>query len=533
MSQYLKPQPRQLQEKINHIVVVMLENRSFDNLLGWLYSDRTPNNKQEFEGLNWNLWNPLNNIDSDGIPFIEKVPVEMNGQKKKRYGKPVPNPTNFCLPDPDPGEGFLDTNDQLFSSYQVAQQYTPEPTNMGFVNNYQKAMLYGSYSFGDDPTNPRNIMKCFTPEQTPVLSELAWSFAVCDHYHASVPSQTLPNRAFVHAATSDGSVNNTPTPFTTSKTIYNQIQDAIDGGRTELSWGIFGNNPLPSSGKKREDDLPGKFGDDHFSLTRLCMTQLHDTRFDQNFGTIDDFLKRCKKGTLPSYSFIEPTYGGPDQNDQHPPADIRPGEKLMADLYNAIKKSPKFNETLFIITYDEHGGCYDHVPPPGGASNPDAANTAGQHGFQFNRFGVRVPCVVVNPHIPAGLIARPSGYIPYDHTSIIKTVQNCFRLKGYLTQRDKNAPDLSGLLLLDTPRQKDIPRVKPLKWNTTIDEDHINDLHRIIVTIVEALTGKKKADSADFMEFIQKNYNRLFPGAVASGKKAKKKKKLKLTTKVK
>ncbi|PHI20871.1 phosphoesterase [Lewinellaceae bacterium SD302] len=514
MSQYLKPQTKKLQDKIDHIVVVMLENRSFDNLLGWLYEDGVPNG-QEFEGLNWNIWNPLDNIDADGIPFQEKVRIEKNGMTKKKYGRIIPNPVNFCLPDPDPGEGFKDTNDQLFSNYEVAAAYPPEPTMMGFVNNYQKAMLYGAYSFGDDPTNPRAIMKCFTPEQTPVLSGLAQGFAVCDHYHASIPSQTLPNRSFVHAATSDGHVNNRPDITTNARTVFNQIQDAIDkDGRSDLSWMICGDNVMPS-GRKGKADAAGAFPGHHFSLTRLCMAQLHDQKFDNNFGTIADFKDRCKTGNLASYTFIEPTYGGPGQNDQHPPADIRPGEQFMADLYNAIRNSPKVNETLFVITYDEHGGCFDHVPPP--KATVPVPGQVGQDGFTFNRFGVRVPCVVTNPYIPAGMVARPSGYVPYDHTSIIKTIQTCFSLEGHLTERDKAAPDLSGLLTLDDPRT-DLPAIQAPSWDTEIDEDHESDLHRLMLKLTEAVTGKKKPADENLLTFVQEGYNATFRQKKSSGK---------------
>jgi phospholipase C len=498
----LQPNVAKLQSVIRHVVVLMLENRSFDNLLGWLYADRPPPDGQHFEGLTYNLWNPLDNLDADGLPFIEKVPIEKNGQAKTRYGKTIPNPVDFTLPKPDPGEGFKDTNHQLFQEYNVALEYPPPPTNMGFVQNYQNAMLYGAFSFGDEPANPRAIMKCYTPEQTPVLSELARSFAVCDHYHCSIPSQTIPNRDFIHAATSTGHVNNTPEAQCDAKTVFNQIQEAIDGGRTDLSWGIFGNNAF-ASGK----DAAGKFGTDHFSLTRLIMTQLHDPRFDANFGTLDDFEAKCKGGALPSYSFLEPNYGGPTQNDQHPPSDIRMGEQLIADIYNMLKASPAFSNILFIITYDEHGGCYDHVAPPGGAKNPDAANPPGQDGFLFNRFGVRVPCVVVNPYIKSGLIARPAGYVPFDHTSVIKTVQNCFKLQGHLTERDKAAPDLSGLLSLDAPRTGDIPSVTPLKIAAPAAPPPVNDLHRLIARVLEHITGKPApASKPELMEYIRAGY---------------------------
>ena len=504
-NQYLQSNPELLKKNIKHIVVLMLENRSFDNLLGWLYADEAPPYGQNFEGLNEEIWNPLDNIDLDGIPFVEKVPIEKNGQIKKHLGQEIPNPVDFTLPNPDPGEGFKDTNHQLYLKYNVPLQYPPPAINFGFVQNYQNAMLYGTYSFGDNPSNPRSIMKCYTPDQTPVLSELARSFAVLDHYHCSVPSQTIPNRDFVHAATSTGHVNNGPVSQCNAKTIFNQIQDAIDGGRKDLSWGIFGNNDFTD--KKDQD---GAFGQAYFSLTRLFMSQLHDARYNSNFGTLYDFETKCKNGTLDSYSFLEPNYGGTNQNDQHPPSDIRKGEKLIADTYNMIRSSPCFNETLFILTYDEHGGCYDHVPPPNGAKNPSTDKPGGQDGFLFNRFGVRVPCVVVSPYIKKGRIARPAGYTPFDHTSIIRTVQNCFNLQGSLTERDKAAPDFSCLLELDEARKDDIPEVKPLKWDLNAGTLHINALHQLIGDILEDMTGLAKPSPQDLMEYIELNYNKLF-----------------------
>ena len=524
MSQYVKPNINKLQSTIKHIVVLMLENRSFDNLLGWLYAGKTPPYGQQYEGLNESMWNPLNNIDADGNPFIEKVPVAKNGYPSTVYTKAhvaVPNPVDFTLPNPDPGEGFRDTNYQLFHKYKVAEAYTPAPVNTGFVDNYQSAMLYGTYTFGDRPNDPRTIMKCYTPEQTPVLSELARSFAVCDQYYCSIPSQTLPNRDFVHAATSTGFVNNSPVANCNAYTVYNVIQDAIDAGRKDLSWGIFSDNLYDP---KKKDDLEGKFGKDHFSLTRVIMTKLYDSRFDDNFGTIEDFKSKCQSGELPSYTFLEPNYGGPKQNDQHPPSDIRPGEQLIADMYNAIRNSPAFEQTLFVITYDEHGGCYDHFPPAGGAKNPDITNTAGQDGFNFTRFGVRVPCVVVNPYIMPGLIPRPDSkaynYTPFDHTSIIKTVYQCFGLQGNLTERDKAAPDFSGLLTLDAPRKTDIPVVTPLQWNPTAVTGDVNELHRLIGKVMGDLTGTEVPESADLLEYIQQSYNSFFNTGTTSNKKA-------------
>lgn len=495
MSQYLEPNETALQ-KIKHIVVLMLENRSFDNLLGWLYdTEEPPPRGQEFDGLHSGLWNPLDNIDADGMPFIEQVYIQKNGESlNKNSKKPAPPEPDFTLPKPDPGEGFKDTNHQLFQFYDVAIEYPPRPTNMGFVNNYKNAMLYGTLTYGDAPTDPRKIMTCYTPQQTPVLSTLARTFAVCDAWFCSVPSQTLPNRDFVHAATSCGHVNNQPTANCDAPTIFNKIQETIEQkNRTDLSWKVYSGM---SKGKP-------------FSLTRLIMTQLHNSAYDTNFVSINEFYKDASEGNLPSYSFLEPQFSNPGQNDQHPPSDIRAGEQLIADVYNAVAGSPNWEETLLVITYDEHGGCYDHVAPPGHAASPDKNGAPGQYGFTFNRFGVRVPAILISPYIQAGTICRPAGYTPFDHTSILATIRNCFKLDAPLTARDEAAPDLSCVLTLDTART-DKPLVSPLPFSSEKQKRSVNELHKTIASALTNLTGKKQSENESIHDFIHKSYKKYF-----------------------
>ena len=494
MSQYLEPNETALQ-KIKHIVVLMLENRSFDNLLGWLYDGETPPRGQEFEGLHSGLWNPLDNIDDGGIPFIEQVYIQKNGAAQSKSSKysPPPEP-DYTLPKPDPGEGYKDTNHQLFQFYDVAIEYPPKPTNMGFVNNYKNAMLYGTLTYGDAPTDPRKIMTCYTPQQTPVLSTLAKQFAVCDAWHCSIPSQTLPNRDFVHAATSGGQVNNQPEENCDAPTIYNKIQETIkNNNRTDLSWKVY-------SGTSKGQP---------FSLTRLIMTQLHSPDLDANFVSINEFYKDASDGNLPSYSFLEPQFSNPGQNDQHPPSDIRAGEQLIADVYNAVVNSPNWEETLLVITYDEHGGCYDHVAPPGHATPPDKTGAPGQYGFTFNRFGVRVPTVLISPYIQAGTVCRPAGYTPFDHTSILATVRNCFNLDAPLTARDAAAPDLSCVLTLETART-DKPVVSPLPFSPLKQKRTVNELHQTIAGVLTKLTGKPHPEDENIHDFIHKCYKEYF-----------------------
>jgi phospholipase C len=497
-EQLLEPRPEAL-KGIDHVVVLMLENRSFDNLLGWLYDEAEPPRGQRFEGLRSDMWCPLANVDADGVPFTEKVYVRKNGAPAKRglRGRPQPTEADFRLPDPDPGEGFVDTNEQLFGHTRVADLYPPEPANQGFVDNYARAMLYGTYSFGDPPTDPRAIMTCYTPEQVPVLSTLAREFAVCDAWHCSIPSQTLPNRDFVHAATSAGQVNNQPQAVCDAETVFNRLQDA------GIPWRVYCGT---SDGKL-------------FSLTRTIMSRLHDAAFDASFVPMERFAADAASGDLPAYAFLEPQFSGPDQNDQHPNADIRPGDKLVADVYEAVSSSPVFDKTLLVITYDEHGGCYDHVPPPGEAQAPDAsrgpdgrrvAGAAGQLGFRFNRFGVRVPAVLVSPLIEQGTVARPAGWTPFDHTSIVATVLRRHGL-DHLTARDAAAPDLSCVLTLDAPRA-DRPAVTPLDWETPA-HGRENDLHQVVEEVLTSLTGIERPSEQDVTKFVHEAYERHFGAA--------------------
>lgn len=493
-------------EKIKNVVVVMLENRSFDSMLGWLYENESPPRNQEFDGLNKNMWNPLDNIDANGVPFIEKVPVHKNGESTWKFGKEIKHPVDFSLPNPDPGEGFKDTNHQLFEYYNVANEYPAEPTNLGFVNNYKNAMLYGTYSFGDKPTDPREIMTTYTPEQLPVLSTLAKKYAVCDRWFCSVPSQTLPNRDFIHAASSNGYVNNKPNSICDETTIYNLIQDAIKEGRSDLSWKIYGSNPLNKEDKSYNSDKVGhEENKDFFSLTRVIMSKLHAQELDKNFETLNDFYNDCEKGKLPRYSFLEPNFHGDEQNDQHPPSDVRAGDKFLADIYNKLVDSPQWNDTLLVITYDEHGGCFDHVNPPN--ATPPHKNKPGQDGFLFNRLGVRVPTVLVSPYIAEGTVCRPGKYGHFDHTSVIATAKEMFKLKKHLTDRDKEAHNLGVALQLDKPRTDKV-KLTPLAYDKK-DVGH-HDLHFLMEASLSKLSGLKRKDDEGLIDFIYETYQSHF-----------------------
>jgi phospholipase C len=372
---------------IRHVVVLMLENRSFDSMLGFLYPK-----SDDFDGLvgtESNAW-----TDADGK--LETVSV---------WNDPHLTAASVCTPDPDPGEAFSDIDMQI---HGVA----PNPSPMsGFVANYMQQPITDKFP------DPRAVMHVFKPDQVPIISTLAKAFAVSDRWHASAPCQTWPNRFFAHAASAGGKVNNTPDHLFEMPNVFNLLWDA------NKSWRVYFH------------DIP-----QCAALTRLW------PYLPTHFSLFDDFLSDAKAGNLPAYSFIEPRYFADTvlnlvPNDEHPPHNVAYGEELVAGVYNAVRQGPGWNNTLLLITYDEHGGCYDHVPPP--AATPPGGEPL--DGFAFDSFGVRVPAVIVSPYIKPGSVLRPSGPTPFDHTSIIATLRDAFGI-GSLTPRDAAAPSLLPFL---------------------------------------------------------------------------------------
>jgi phospholipase C len=267
-------------------------------------------------------------------------------------------------------------------------------------------------------------MGCFAPETLPVLSALARGFAVCDHWFCSAPTMTMPNRAFVCAGTSQGHLDDMTKSFTVPS-IFGHLS------RHGLAWKIYGYSASP--------------------LTKLDFPDTSAAPAT-NFGYFSDFQNDATHGTLPIYSFLEPAWSATG-NSQHPNYNVALGEQLILDTYRAVRDGPDWDNTLLIITYDEHGGCYDHVPPPWGATAPD--DSAGEFGFDFDRFGVRVPTVIVSPLIAAGTVFRvPDTFTPLDHTSILATIEHRWDLPP-LTRRDAAAPDIAGVLTLASPRTDD------------------------------------------------------------------------------
>lgn len=399
--------------RIEHVVVLMLENHSFDHLLGFLRHPKP----QEFDG----LWpGRFHNPDKAGTP----IPVSDDGLA---FGV-------------DPDHSHQGALDQIAPAGDV-------DTNGGFVRNYEDVAGAG---------NGGVIMRCLDPAvHCKSLATLAQEFAVCTAWFSSVPGETWPNRNFAHAATSGGTANIEGGLYF-DRTIFEVL--AKQKGRT---WRIYYDG-TPEVWCYPRLWRPTTFVD--FLLRRRSRIG--------NWFESSQFAEHARTDDLATYTFIEPAHNGffsPDgsprrTNSQHPhnnmddrDADFKAGEVLIASVYEALRANADvFNKTLLVITYDEHGGMYDHVQPPtscppgvgswrgitrriGGWLRARADRKAGRKTskrFDFGRLGVRVPTVLVSPWIEPGTIVPDT----LEHASIPRTLRELFAAGSKpLTNRDREA----------------------------------------------------------------------------------------------
>lgn len=380
-------------DNLKHIVVLMMENRSFDHMLGYLQSSQ-----YQIDGIDGTQMNR----DSRGEPVKASNDASFSGDY-----------------DPDVAHDFEDVTEQIFGTKNPAPG--AKPAMSGFVTNY--GTVSGSVA------KSAAVMKCFKPSKIPVLTTLAQNYAVCTRWFSSVPGPTLPNRAYAHAATSVGHVDMTINWWKESKTIYELL---VDNKRTAKIY----------------------YTDATITLTFGGMMDRQSLFFVPDF---DQFYRDCKSNNLPDYCFLEPRYnaaGGDDPmgaSDQHPDHDVAEGEQLIHDVFKAITSNPDtWKSTLLVIVYDEHGGLFDHIPPPATVS-PDKIPSVNP-AFDFDRLGVRVPAVLVSPYIQAGTIVDTV----FDHSSLAATARKVFLGPNwkdtFLTQRDRQANTFEGVLTLSQPR---------------------------------------------------------------------------------
>jgi phospholipase C len=353
-------------EKIDHIVIVMLENRSFDHMLGYLaLTGRRP----EIDGLR---------------------PGMANEHQERTY--PVHHLAATALGiDPDHSAAAIDK--------QVA-----DGEMSGFVASAAATLAARGAEDGD----PGCVMGYYDGTDVPVYDHLAEEFAVCDRWFASVPGSTLPNRLYALCGVAAGSRDDRPLHV---PPLYHQPSFARHLDAHHVSWRWYSFDP----GTLRLADahyLLGhhqQFG--YFSTTGLPWRAILDISCNPK---IPSFLDDAAAGTLPSVSWIDPAFTnfnplGFPVNDDHPMADIKDGQDLVLAIYDALAASPEWDRCLLVVVYDENGGFYDHVPPPRAADDqPD----------MFGRYGVRVPAMIVSPWTEPGSVSHTL----FDHTSIIKTI---------------------------------------------------------------------------------------------------------------
>lgn len=398
-------------DNLKHIVVLMMENRSFDHMLGGLMKQ-----DPRINGLTGNE----SNLDTQGAI----VKVQPNAQFQSQL-------------DPDPDHHFPGVDLQIFGGAPPGPGRVP---NMqGFVKDY--------FTQTNNVNRSHFIMSYFTPDKLPVLSTLATQFALFNGWFSSIPGPTICNRAFAHYGTSFGQVG--MDIFYTLDKIPSIYDRMVQAGHTAK---IYYYDQQSST----------------MEIVNLLKNQ------PQIFASFSQFIGDCNGGTLPEYSFIEPCYndhpgpGGGEilASDQHPDHNVQEGERFIAMVYNAIRTNPAiWRSTALLVVYDEHGGIYDHVVPPactpdGYCAEPTATGTG--EAFNFDRLGIRVPAILISPYIPKGTVvpgpeAAAGGRI-FEHASIPGTVTNFF-LKGDAprTVRERNASSFLDLLGDQLRPDADVP----------------------------------------------------------------------------
>jgi phospholipase C len=371
--------------RIKHIVVLMLENRSFDHMLGLLMRD--------IPGLRGIRVGDYSNRDKNGARFDVTDGAEYQGQF------PIDPPHEF--------------EDVAFQMYGAGDPPPDVPTMQGFALSYERG-----------GGNPANVMQCFRPEQLPALTALAKHYLVCDNWFASVPASTPPNRQFAHFGTSFGQVDSTLIWLGHGKGIYGRLEAAGRKGRIYYF--------SPQSGT--------------FGMTFLG---------SKYFGLYGDFIADCHRGRLPDYAFVEPPYhdqgDGTLAADQHPDNFVLAGDRFMWNVYKAIRSNDEvWRSTLLLVVWDEHGGLFDHVPPPRLPYGDSFRSIKPK--FDFDQLGVRVGAVVVSPYVKPGV-----DHTLFEHASIPATVTRQFigdpgHHAPYL--REKRANTMLPLLADIAPRME-------------------------------------------------------------------------------
>lgn len=399
--------------QIKHLFVLMMENRSFDHIFGFMKS-------------------PEYNID--GLDPAA-LPCNEDSLERKVYCSQDAQPTGNLAHDPN--HHFDDVTEQLYGTRNPEAGQLPDMS--GFVRNYEAK--------SGSPVLGAHIMKCFNPANLPVLTTLAKQYTICDRWFASIPGPTLPNRLYVHCGTSRGRLDMSPEFYKGFYTVYEEL--ASHGVDSCIYWSDW-SGTLTFNGLLAHQNL---FYDDYDNFAAICA------------GDPDN---------VPSYCFIEPRYtpspnpagGTLPATDQHPDNDMRDGETLIQNVYNAIRqRDDLWHSSMLVIIYDEHGGIFDHVSPVPMVSPDNLSSVAPP--FNFTLSGIRVPAVLISPYNK-----QPICSTIFDHTSVIATALKLFAPDHWpsdkLFARAKAAKTFDEVLDLNMKPNDDWPNypASPIYPNT-------------------------------------------------------------------
>jgi phospholipase C len=482
-------------KNIEHVVVLMLENRSFDSMLGWLYEHDKP-------AVNIPAATPGDEFR--GLQSVDLATFRNTALNGTLTAQPTRGVQGFSVPDVDPGEEFAHVTTQFFGTANPAPG---APITMtGLLADFVEILQERGFKNTDLTRMGPMSLQTFTRGQLPVLSQLARHYAVCDDWFASVPSQTNPNRSFLMCGTSNGMVNNGDLETNPqAKEIEAVLGMAIGDDRVDAptifnalnaagaDWNVFWQTSyLPQKISTLLHGLPilipllaaagfpllaaaaavllaelspytqyleeltsGELGSCYtWRLFPQIQGKIPDAA--RHFGKIEDFHRLARAGQLPKFSYLEPfwsishtTNDNPVQerlvsvlgNDYHPPGNILLGEEFVKEVYTSlIANTAAWRKTLLLITFDEFVGTFDHVTGPlqAGVVEPPW----GPHGqpvfkspthFAFDRLGARVPTILISPYVQKKTVFRSTAKVPYDHTSVIATTL------GWLGQQNQLA----------------------------------------------------------------------------------------------
>ncbi|CAO2174241.1 unnamed protein product [Urochloa humidicola] len=434
---------------IKNVVVLALENRSFDHILGWTRR--------------------LLGLPVDGLTGAECNP---NSTSTTSSSICVSADADLVVPD-DPGHSFEDVLEQVFGtrnlSAAAAAAAAAQPSMSGFVRSALSInSLLSSF-----------VMRAFRPSLLPTFSTLAPSFAVFDRWFSSIPGPTQPNRLFLYSATSHGAIAHDKLNLLLGypqRTIFDSL--AADGH----DFGVYFKT------------IP----------TVLFYRRLRSLRHAaRNFHRYESAFKaHAARGSLPALSVIEPRYfdlAGSPADDDHPAHDVANGQRLVKEVYEALRSGPQWNQTLLVVTYDEHGGFYDHVATPtAGVPSPDGIRGPPPFFFRFDRLGVRVPTIMISPWIRKGtVVGRPDGPTEtseFEHSSIPATIKKIFNLSSdFLTKRDAWAGTFEHIFTeLDEPRTdcpETLPEVPFERPTPPKENGWLSDFQRELVELASFLNG--------------------------------------------